>query len=110
PFHGTSMVRRPHSPGGRPRGFTLLELLVVIALLAILAGLLLSGVQQVRAAALRAQCQNNLKQLGLAVHHFDSAVGAFPASSRNKTPKYTWYCEILPYIEQGTPRFDLRHN
>jgi len=104
------MVRQPRLPGGRPSGFTLLELLVVIAILAILVGLLLSAVQQVRVSALRLRCQNNLKQLGLAVHNYDSACGAFPASSRSKAPKYTWYCEALPYLEQGRPRFDLNHN
>src|SRR6185369_2671601 len=101
------MLRQAHLSGRRPRGFTLIELLVVISIMSILIGMLLSAVQRVRGAALRIRCQNNLKQLGLAVHQYDSAMGFFPASSRGKTPKYTWYCEILPYIERGTPRFDL---
>src|SRR5450631_1537038 len=85
--------------------FTLIELLVVIAIIAILIALLVPAVQKVRAAAARAQCSNNLKQIGLAVHQYHGNHKSFPAGMRwqggNDAYLFSnWLTHILPYIDQ----------
>jgi prepilin-type N-terminal cleavage/methylation domain-containing protein/prepilin-type processing-associated H-X9-DG protein len=91
----------------RPRGFTLIELLVVIAIIAVLIGLLLPAVQKAREAAARSKCQNNLKQLALAVIHFDAVNQSFPrgnalasSSFSNGDNGASWLFMVLPYAEQ----------
>jgi prepilin-type N-terminal cleavage/methylation domain-containing protein len=107
------------SSSSRARGFTLIELLVVIAIISVLIALLLPAVQSAREAARRAQCINNMKQFGLAMHNYHGSSNSFPSgdirnvgfslipghpcgndifSECQNTP---WFVLMLPFIEQG---------
>jgi prepilin-type N-terminal cleavage/methylation domain-containing protein/prepilin-type processing-associated H-X9-DG protein len=90
-------IRRP--------GFSLIEALVVVAIISVLVGLTLAGVQRVRSSAARAQCQNNLRQIGLGLANYHAAHGRLPVGV-TKTPEpdsfplMSWHTRLLPFVEQ----------
>jgi prepilin-type N-terminal cleavage/methylation domain-containing protein/prepilin-type processing-associated H-X9-DG protein len=105
------MARRLSPTHRRIRGFTLIELLVVIAIIAVLIALLLPAVQAAREAARRAQCTNNLKQLGLAIANYLDVNGSTPlhefryvldGTGNGTSGCKSWYVGILPFVEQST--------
>jgi prepilin-type N-terminal cleavage/methylation domain-containing protein len=111
--------RRPRL--GRPtaNAFTLVELLVVIAIIGVLVALLLPAVQAAREAARRTQCKNNLKNIGLALHNYESARRVFPPGYTSQAttlnapgtgPGWGWGAYILPYLEESSIQIDFNRN
>lgn len=111
----------------RPRAFTLVELLVVIAVIGILIALLLPAVQAAREAARRTQCTNNLKQLGVGFHNYHDTHNAFPPAyviqpggggvhgspdpaTRDAGPGWAWGALLLPFVEQGSLHDQFNYN
>lgn len=125
PRHISVRSKRRHmnvpKKGGRRRGFTLVELLVVIAIIGILVALLLPAVQAAREAARRAQCSNNLKQIGLAMHHYHDQARCFPPgniatsmpgrmSGWHVPCRTNWAISLLPFLEQEPLYSQYNHN
>lgn len=102
------MTRQNNRYPRRPRGFTLVELLVVIAIIGVLIALLLPAVQAAREAARKAQCKNNLRQCGIALHNFEGAKSVLPTGGQGTIPNtnqtgfdlQSTFTMLLPFMEQ----------
>lgn len=95
----------------RNPGFTLLELIVVLGIIGVLIGLTVAGVQKARAAAGRVACANNLRQIGLALHHAHDAGGQFPPGTKPWDAHYphaSWITRTLPYLDEAPAWADTR--
>ena len=112
----TAENRKPktENPPSRNLAFTLVELLVVMAILGILVSLLLPAVQAAREAARRSSCTNNLKQIVLAMHNHEDSYRQLPYSKRDALPQRSWAPDLLPFLEQGNlvsgANYDLSQN
>ena len=108
-FIDRELIEDRSSPRPAQRGFTLIELLVVIAIIAVLIALLLPAVQQAREAARRSQCKNNLKQIGLAIHNYESTYSRFPSGGEGTDTQalvrrlfpVSAYVACLPFMDQA---------
>jgi prepilin-type N-terminal cleavage/methylation domain-containing protein len=100
---------RGQTPFSGRAGFTLLELLVVIAIIGLLMGLMMPAVQKAREAANRISCANNLKQIALAMHHYELNRGSLPPRTTAENGGASWAVLIMPYMEQENlyNRWDL---
>ena len=115
PAAASTLVEMPAVSKRERAAFTLVELLVVIAIIGVLVALLLPAVQSAREAARRTQCNNNLHQIGLALHNYESSYMVFPAGglySRGGGYGHSWWIRILPFAEETAvyDKFDQNGN
>ncbi|MEM6473365.1 MAG: DUF1559 domain-containing protein [Planctomycetota bacterium] len=101
-------VVRTHSRQKLPRGFTLIELVAVIGIIAILVALALPAVQSAREATRRSMCSNRMRQIGVGLHNFHTRSGRFPSVPGCSTRVFHWVFEILPELEQNAVYEEIR--